>query len=137
LRVRVAVIAVTLLVGLVVAKFGPGTVTWRVRWLTTNHATSADPFWDVAVDGPAFRKAGAQMHRGATYYLWYPPEKTQYSHDLLGAGLLFLTPAVPVQKPSDADWIVSYEMNGSVPPGIRVGSGKRIGANAYLIRVAR
>lgn len=137
LRMRVAVVAATLLASLGAAKFGPASVTWRLRRLVTEHATSVDPRWDIPVDGPAFRRAGALVRRGETYYLWYPSTTLQYSHDLLAAGLLFLTPALPVQFPRDADWIVSYEMNGSAPPGIRVSSVKRVGALAYLIRVAR
>lgn len=134
---RVAVVAATLLAGLGAAKFGPHALTWRLRRLFTEHATSADPQWDIPVDGLAFRKAGRLMHRGETYYLWYPSTKVQYSHDLLAAGFLFLTPAIPVQAPRDADWIVSYEMHGSAPPGIRGSSVKRVGTLAYLIRVAR
>jgi hypothetical protein len=135
-RAQALVVAATLLLGLGAVKAAPYP-TKRLRWLVNYHTSSPDPFWDISVDGPAFRRAAADIRRGDTYYLWYPASQPQYSHDLLGAGLLFLTPALPVQDPHDADWIVSYDAPRLTPPGIRAVSVVRLAKGIALVRTGR
>jgi len=131
-RVRAFVVIATLLLGFAATRAAPYP-TKRIRWLTSYHTSSPDPSWDIPVDGSAFRRAAAFVDAGSTYYLWYPAAQTQYSHDLLGAGLLFLTPALPVWEPSDADWVVSYRARTLVPPGFPAGRTIRLANGIYLV----
>jgi hypothetical protein len=134
LRVQVAVVVLTLLFSAAMIKGARGPTGW-IRFLGTYHTSSPDPLWDIPVDGRAFRQAASYVGRGDTYYLWYPAAQTQYSHDLLGAGYDFLTPALPVVKPQDADWIVSYDAPKLVPPGVRAGKAILLEKGIYLVRV--
>jgi hypothetical protein len=131
-RVQALVVVVTLLLGFAAVRAAPYP-TKGIRWLTRHHTSSPDPSWDIPVDGSAFRRAAVFVDAGSTYYLWYPAAQTQYSHDLLGAGLLFLTPALPVREPSDADWVVSYRTRTLVPPGFPAGRRIRLANGIYLV----
>ena len=133
-QVRVVVVVLTVLVSAAMLKVARGPTGW-IRFLGTFHTSSPDPLWDIPVDGHAFRTAAHFVHRGDTYYLWYPAAQGQYSHDLLGAGYDFLTPALPVQHVRDADWIVSYRTKKLVPPGVPVGRTIRLDTGIYLVRV--
>jgi hypothetical protein len=137
LRQRIVVVGVTLLFGLVLVALAPRIATKRLRALVTAHASSADPAWNIPVDGGAFRRAAAVVRPGSTYYLSYPPSQLQYAHDLLGAGLLFLTPALPVRYPPDADWIIAYKTAPTAPPGSRAVKTIRFADGMYLVRTAR
>lgn len=134
-RVRVLVVVLTLAVGVAIVKVAPYP-THRLRWLATYHTSSSDPAWDIPVNGAAFRRAAAHLRGGETYTLWYPAVQKQYSHDLLGAGLLFLQPALPVLHASDADWVIDYRRPGTLPPGVRAGARTPLGPGIDLARVA-
>jgi hypothetical protein len=131
-RVQALVVVVTLLLGFAATRAAPY-ASKKIRWLTSYHSSSPDPAWDIPVDGSAFRRAAAFVDAGSTYYLWYPAAQVQYSHDLGGAGHLFLTPALPVSKPSDADWVVSYRAPTLVPPGFPAGRTIQLANGIYLV----
>jgi hypothetical protein len=133
---RVIVIVATLLVGWGLVEVSPGFATKRIRSLAHAHASSADPAWNIPVNGAAFKRAAATVGRGSTYYLSYPPSQPQYSHDLLGAGLLFLTPALPVKYETDADWVIAYARAPSTLPGVRPVKTTKIANGVYLVRTA-
>lgn len=132
-RARALVVAATLALGAAAVAVAPYP-THRLRWLATYHTSSSDPAWDIPVDGAAFRRAAAHVGAGETYYLWYPAAQTQYSHDLLGAGLLFLQPALPALHARDADWIVAYRRPGSLPPGVVAARRLRLAPGVDLVR---
>jgi hypothetical protein len=110
-----------------------GSVPDQEDSLTSYHTSSPDPSWDIPVDGSAFRRAAAFVDSGSTYYVWYPAAQTQYSHDLPAAGRLFLTQALPVLEPSDADWVVSYRAPTLVPPGFPAGRTIQLANGIYLV----
>jgi hypothetical protein len=131
-RVQALVVVVTLLLGFAATRAAPYP-TKKIRWLTSYHTSSPDPSWDIPVDGSAFRRAAAFVDSGSTYYVWYPAAQTQYSHDLPAAGRLFLTQALPVLEPSDADWVVSYRAPTLVPPGFPAGRTIQLANGIYLV----
>jgi hypothetical protein len=133
---RAVVVAATLALSAAMIAAAPGPTGW-IRFLAKYHTSSPDPLWDTPVDGAAFRRAAAYVSRGQTYYLWYPASNPQYSHDLLGAGLDFLTPALPVVHAADADWIVSYQTDRLTPPGIVAGRTIDLGDRIFLVAVKR
>jgi hypothetical protein len=72
--------------------------------------------------------------RGVTYYIHTRPEP-QLGHDLIGAGLLFFLPAVPVPSPREAQWVLSYDAPTRLPKGVRAERAYTVGKGIYLIRV--
>ena len=86
--------------------------------------------------GRAIRRAGAILpdSRGVTYYIHTRPVP-QLGHDLIGAGLLFFLPAVPVPSPREAQWVLSYDAPTLLPKGVRAEKTYRVGERIYLIRV--
>jgi hypothetical protein len=133
LGASVAIAVATLVAGAVAVKVVPGAVTARVNWLLDNESLSADPAWDVPVDGAAFRKAGALVSRGDTYYLLYPNTKPEYTN-VGSAALLFLTPAKRINDPAQATWILSYQAGIPLPPSVRPGARYRLASDIFLVR---
>jgi hypothetical protein len=136
-RTRAAlVIALTLLtVGLAVA---PGRVGSPIRRLANYRSNSADPIYNWPLDPRAIRRAGALLpdSKDVSYYIHTRPEP-QLGHDLIGAGLLFFLPAVPVADPHVAQWVFSYEAPTLVPPGLHARRIYQVGRRIYLVRVRR
>jgi hypothetical protein len=137
LRVRLGLVALlTLLtVGVAVA---PGKLSAPIRRLANYRADTRDPIYNAPVDAQAIRRAGALLpnSRGVTYYIHTRPAP-QLGHDLIGAGLLFFLPAVPVPSPREAQWVLSYEAPTLLPRGVRGGTTYRVGRRIYLIQVRR
>jgi hypothetical protein len=130
------VIALTLLtVGLAVA---PGRVGSPMRRLANYRSNGPDPIYNWPLDARAIRRAGALLpdSNGVSYYIHTRPEP-QLGHDLIGAGLLFFLPAVPVADPSEARWVFSYQAPTLLPAGLQPGRIYRVGRRIYLVRVRR
>jgi len=135
LRARAAIVAllVLLTVGVAVA---PGRRSGPIRRLANYRADTRDPIYNAPVDAQAIRRAGAILpnSRAVTYYIHTRPAQ-QIGHDLIGAGLLFFLPAVPVPSPREAQWVLSYDAPTRLPKGLRAERSYTVGKRIYLIRV--
>ena len=136
-RQRIAVSLVTLLLCAIVVEGAPRFTTKRLRLLLAARAESPDPAWDIPVNGDAFRRASTVVRGRSTYYVLYPPAERQYAHDLLAAGLLLLTPALPVRYPADADWLIAYRTAPKPPTGVRGVRTVRVTGEMSLMRTGR
>ena len=72
--------------------------------------------------------------RDETYYIWTRPDP-QLGHDLIGASLLWLLPARPVPKPSEARWVLSWDAPSRLPPGVVARRTYELGGQRYLVRI--
>ena len=137
LRARAALVASLALLTVGVA-LAPGRLSAPIRRLANYRADTRDPIYNAQIDGAAIRRAGALLpnSRSVTYYIHTRPEP-QLGHDLIGAGLLFFLPAVPVPSPFEAQWILSYDAATRLPRGVRAERTYRVGRRIYLIRVRR
>jgi hypothetical protein len=135
LRARLALVVLLTLLTIAVA-LAPGRLSAPIRRLANYRADTRDPIYNARIDAAAIRRAGALLpnSRGVTYYIHTRPEP-QLGHDLIGAGLLFFLPAVPVPSPFQAQWILSYDAGSLVPRGVRPERTYRLGKGIYLIRV--
>jgi hypothetical protein len=91
-----------------------------------------EPRYDVPVDGPAIRRAGAIVPDDATYAVLAPGASPLLQGNLKAAGQLFLAPALPVQDPARADWRVVYG-----PAAAEATDGIALGPRVRLVRGAR
>ena len=134
-RARLGLVALLALLTLAVA-LTPGRLSGPIRRLANYRADTRDPIYNAPVDRRAIRRAGAILpdSRGVTYYIHTRPEP-QLGHDLIGAGLLFFLPAVPVPSPREAQWVLSYDAPTRLPKGVRGERTYRVGKRIYLIRV--
>jgi hypothetical protein len=112
-----------------------------VSRLANYRADSADPIWDnrgsPPTDGAALRRAGKLLPGDATYYLDVAPDVPGLAHDVEGAARLFFAPALPVLRPADAGWVLSYRARPFLPPGLRAERVYRVGAGVSLVRVSK
>jgi hypothetical protein len=137
LRARLGLVALLTLLTVSVA-LAPGRLSSPIRRLANYRADTRDPIYNAPLDPQAIRRAGALLpnSRGVTYYIHTRPEG-QLGHDLIGAGLLFFLPAVPVPSPREAQWILSYDAPTRLPKGVRAERSYTVGKRIYLIRVRR
>ena len=137
LRARLGLVALLTLLTVAVA-LAPGRISSPIRRLANYRADTRDPIYNAPLDAQAIRRAGALLpnSRGVTYYIHTRPEP-QLGHDLIGAGLLFFLPAVPVPSPREAQWVLSYEAPTLLPKGVRAEHAYNVGKRIYLIRVRR
>lgn len=137
LRARLGLVGLLGLVTIAVA-LAPGRLSAPVRRLANYRADTRDPIYNAPLDPRAIRRAGAILpdSRHATYYIHTRPEP-QLGHDLIGAGLLFFLPALPVPSPREAQWVLSYEAPTLLPKGVRAGKTYRVGDRIYLVRLRR
>jgi hypothetical protein len=114
--------------------------------LANYRADSADPIWDnrssPATDSAALRAAGRILPSDATYYLYVPTGPPGLFHDVQGAALLFFSPALPVQTPADASWVLSYRPPGYpprplLPADVVARQVYRLGGGVALVRVSK
>jgi hypothetical protein len=135
LRLRLGLVALLTLLTVGVA-LAPGRLSGPVRRLANYRADTRDPIYNAPLDPLAIRRAGAILpnSRSVTYYIHTRPEP-QLGHDLIGAGLLFFLPAVPVPSPRKAQWILSYDAATRLPKGVRAERSYTVGKRIYLIRV--
>jgi hypothetical protein len=135
LRARAAILSLLTLLTIAVAVV-PGKLSTPIRRLANYRADTRDPIYNAPLDARAIRRAGALLpnSRATTYYIHTRPEP-QLGHDLIGAGLLFFLPAVPVPSPFQAQWILSYDAPTLLPKGLRAERAYTLGKRIYLIRV--
>ena len=134
-RARLGLVALLTLLTVALA-LAPGRLSGPIRRLANYDADTRDPIYNAPLDGRAIRRAGAILpdSRGVTYYIHTRPEP-QLGHDLIGAGLLFFLPAVPVPSPFEAQWVLSYDAPTRLPKGVHGERTYRVGKGIYLIRV--
>jgi hypothetical protein len=137
LRLRLGLVALLTLATLTLA-LAPGKLSAPIRRLANYRGDTRDPIYNAPIDGAAIRRAGAVLpdSRSVTYYIHTRPEP-QLGHDLIGAGLLFFLPAVPVPSPGEAQWVLSYDAPTRLPKGVQATKAYRVGRRIYLIRVRR
>jgi hypothetical protein len=135
LRARLGLVAVLTLLTVGVA-LAPGRLSSPIRKLANYRADTRDPIYNYPLDPRAIRRAAAILpdSRHATYYIHTRPEP-QLGHDLIGAGLLFFLPAVPVPSPRKAQWVLSYEAPTLLPKGVRAARTYSVGHRIYLVRL--
>jgi hypothetical protein len=126
------------LVGLatLAAAVAPGRLGSPVRRLANYRPDTRDPIYNAHVDARAIRRAGDVLSTSSdvTYFIYTGPYP-QLGHDLIGAGLLFFTPARAVPAARDAQWILSYDAPRLVPRGVRAQSVRTLGPHIFLVRV--
>jgi hypothetical protein len=137
LRARVGLVGLLAGATLVLA-LAPGRLSSPIRRLAAYRADTRDPIYNFPLDRRAIRRAGAILpdSKSARYYIHTRPEP-QLGHDLIGAGLLFFLPAVPVPGPREAQWVLSYQAPTLLPRGVRALTTYPLGDRIYLIRVRR
>ena len=135
LRARLTLVALLTLLTVGVA-IAPGRLSAPIRRLANYRADTRDPIYNAPVDAQAIRRAGALLpdSRGVTYYIHTGPEP-QLGHDLIGAGLLFFLPAVPVPSPREAQWVLSYDAPTLLPRGVHAARTYTVGRRIYLVRL--
>lgn len=134
-KARAAIAAVVAAVVGAVA-FAPQPLSSPIRRVANYRADSANPIFNVPLDAGALRRAGELIPDDAreTWFVHTRPEP-QLGHDLLGAGLLFFTPALPAADAARARWILSYEARTRLPAGVEAQRTYRLGDAVYLVRV--
>jgi hypothetical protein len=113
-----------------------------VSRLANYRADSADPIWDNSrgprpTDGAALRRAGELLPAHAAYWLDVDQSVPGLQHDVEGAALLFFAPALRVERPADADWVLNYGARPLLPPGLRPERVYRLGAGVALVQVGK
>lgn len=104
--------------------------------LANYDADTGDPITTVALDIAAIKRAAALLPRGTTYYIYLEDNtQGQLTHDLTGVARLFLLPSLPVTRPADARWVLSYKAKTRVPPGLHARKTIRLGDRIYVVRV--
>jgi hypothetical protein len=99
-------------------------------------ADRPDPRYDAPVDAAAIRRAAELLPDDATYYVHAPGVDPLLQGNLKAAGQLFFTPALPVQDPAAAGWVLSYRAEPRLPPGLTSRASTRVGPGVFLVRVA-
>jgi hypothetical protein len=113
----------------------PGRLSSPARRVANADADARGPIYNIAVDDDAMRRAGELVPDDARYALWWSASSPQYEHDLLGAALLYFTPALPVRDARDADWVLSYLADPRLPEGVRALASVELADGVELIRV--
>ena len=133
-----AVVAGAVFVLAGVLAIAPRPLSSPIRKVANYRADSREPIYNYPLDAAAIRRAGAIVSAsGRTRYYIATRPIPQLGHDLIGAGLLFFTPARSVPDAREAQWVLSYHAPRLVPPGVRVRSVQRLGPHIFLVRVAR
>jgi hypothetical protein len=137
LRGRALAAGVTVVVAAVAAAT-PGLRAPFAR-LANYHADRAGPLYDVPVDDAALRRAGSILHaRGDPSYF----VSTSTAHPVLfgnvrAAARLYALPALPVQAPGRAGWVLSYRAGRLLPAGLHARRVYRLGPGIALVELAR
>jgi hypothetical protein len=135
LRARLGLLTLLTLLTVGVA-LAPGRLSSPIRKLANYRADTRDPIYNYPLAPRAIRRAAAILPNSshATYYIHTRPEP-QLGHDLIGAGLLFFLPAVPVPSPREAQWVLSYEAPTLLPKGVHAARTYQVGHRIYVIRL--
>ena len=95
-----------------------------------------DPQFDTPLDALGLRRAGALLPDDTTYFVHAPGASPLLQGNLKAATQLFLAPALPVQPPQAARWLVAYDAGGAPIRGLRIAERRRVGRLVELVRVA-
>jgi hypothetical protein len=133
-RLRIAAL-LAVAVAAAAAVFVPGPLSKPTRKLVQVDAEGPDPRFSAPVDATAVRRAGRLVPDDATYFVWARRTDPLFQGNLKAATQLFLAPALPVQAPSAAQWLLSYRADPPVPPGVRIVRRVRLGPSILLARV--
>jgi len=120
LSARGRALLVTALAALtVLVAVAPRPLSSPIARLANYDADGPLPIYNVPIDDAALRRAGELLPDDVTYYIHSRDEPgfTVFDHDLRGAAYLYLLPALPVQKPEDAEWLLSYRAEDPPPFG--------------------
>jgi hypothetical protein len=134
IRQRAAICLVVLAGFLLIAATPVPGFHWLYQHAVRSDADGRDPLYSAPVDAAALRRAGPLMPEDATYYVHAGPTDL-VRQNVGGAARLFLTPAVRMSRPADADWILSHGVANPLPVGLRAARTIRLGERVYLIRV--
>lgn len=129
----VAAVALLAVVGLLV----PSPADSPLGRVANIDGDGRDPLWDTPVDGTAMRRAGGLLPDDARYFLWTPGATPLLQGNVKAAAQLFLAPAVPMQDPAAAAWVLSYQASPPLPPGIVADDTRSVGPRILLVRIAR
>ena len=135
LRARLGLVALLTLLTVGVA-LAPGRLSSPIRKLANYRPDTRDPIYNYPLDPRAIRRAAAILpkSKSTTYYIHTRPVP-QLGHDLIGAGLLFFLPAIPVPSPREAQWVLSYDAPTLLPKGVRAARTYTVGRRIYLVRL--
>ena len=81
----------------------------------------------------SLRIAAAHLGTGARYFAYAGPGSAGAA--LFHATRLYMPDALPVRRPGDADWIVSYRSASLVPPGVVPSRVYTLAPGTLLVRV--
>lgn len=125
---------------IVLAFFGVAAALPR-HWVTSRaryDGDSAEPRYDLPLNGVALRRAGEILHRvGGTYYVYVRPYAPVLRGNINGALRLWTAPALPFAWATRPDWIFSYRTTRLLPPGMRAARVYSLGPGIQLVEVAR
>lgn len=98
-----------------------------------------EPLYDAPLEPAAFRRAGEIVADHATYFVQAPREDPLVVGNVKAAAQLFLTPALLVHDPEDADWVLSYRTRGGalLPGALRPLRIRRLTPAFSLVEVRR
>lgn len=99
-------------------------------------ADGPDPLYDAPVDAASIRRAADLLPAHTTYYVHAPGADPLLQGNLKAAGQLFFAPALPVQDPAAAEWVLSYRAEPLLPPGLRAAASIGVGTGVVLVRLA-
>lgn len=114
-----ALLVGALVLGTLAVAVAPRPLGAPIARLANYEADGPLPIYNVPIDDAALRRAGELLPDDTTYYIHSRDEPgfTVFDHDLRGAAYLYLLPAVPVQRPEDAEWVLSYRADEPPPFG--------------------
>jgi hypothetical protein len=78
------------------------------RKLVEAEGAGADPIYDAPIDAASVRRAAEAVPDDSTYFVDAAEQPPLVQGNLKAAGHLFLTPALPVLDPAQADWTLTY-----------------------------
>lgn len=83
-------------------------VATPARKLVDADGAGADPIYDAPIDAASVRRAAETVPDDSTYFVDAAEQPPLVQGNLKAAGHLFLTPALPVLDPAQADWTLTY-----------------------------
>jgi hypothetical protein len=130
----VVLVACALVAALFAVVPGPGRSP--LGRLVNPHADGPGPRFDTPVDGGGLRRAGEALPDETTYFLYAPGASPLLQGNLKAAAQLFLAPALPVQTPAAAHWVVAYGPRIRAPIGTTVRKTRRIDRVVSLVELS-
>jgi hypothetical protein len=94
----------------------PG-VGGALRRLAKVDGDGPDPRYDIAIDPAAIRRAARILPNDARYFVAVGGHDPLEHGNLKAAAQLFFSPALPVQDPAAAGWLLSYHEEPAVSAG--------------------